>query len=533
MNYHTGNFSRNTEKIITAIEKSKGHSDLVVFAELAVTGYPPRDFLEFNHFLQKTQECLAEIASHCTEIWAIVGAPAINQTGRGKPLFNAAYILGQGRVQSVVKKTLLPTYDVFDEYRYFEPNREFACVEIAGERVAVTICEDLWNVDAAPLYEDDPMERLMAQGPALVVNIAASPFSQKQQARRGQVLVHNALKYQVPLVYVNHVGAQTELVFDGDSKTVNGKGQVVCQLPQFVEAIETIDLENMPTEVAIAHDTLAQVEGALVLGIRDYFGKLGLKKAILGLSGGIDSAVVCVLAAQALGSENVLSVLMPSAYTNLLSVSQAQALCQNLGSPHVVIPIDGATAVFSDALAPFFEGYGPDVTEENLQARTRAVYLMALSNKWGHILLNTTNKSEMAVGYGTLYGDLCGGLSVIGDLYKTEVYALARMMNRQGEVIPRFIIDRAPSAELRENQRDTDSLPGYEVLDPLLRDYVEMRMGPDELVGAGHPAEVVHQVLRLVNGSEWKRHQTAPILRVSDKAFGMGRRMPIVARYLW
>jgi NAD+ synthase (glutamine-hydrolysing) len=533
LNYHTGNFSRNTEKIISAIKKSKGHSDLVVFAELGITGYPPRDFLEFTHFQQKTQECLAEIARECTGIWAIVGAPAPNLTGRGKPLFNAAYVLGNGQVLTAVKKTLLPTYDVFDEYRYFEPNREFACVDIAGKRVAVTICEDLWNVDEAPLYVDNPMERLMTHTPALVVNIAASPFSQKQQARRSEVLARNAIKYRLPVVYVNHIGAQTELVFDGDSKVVAPNGEIVAQLPQFEEAIETIDLDNLPIAVDVDIDGMAQVEGALVLGIRDYFGKLGLQKAILGLSGGIDSAVVCVLAVKALGRENVLSVLMPSAFTHPLSVSQAQLLCQNLGSPHVAIPIDGAVGVFGDTLAPFFSGYGADVTEENLQARARAVYLMALSNKWGHILLNTTNKSEMAVGYGTLYGDLCGGLSVIGDLYKTEVYALARRINHGGEVIPSFILERAPSAELRENQRDTDSLPGYEVLDRLLYDYLEKRMGPDELVAAGHHAHVIAQVLRLVNGSEWKRYQTAPILRVSDKAFGMGRRMPIVAKYQW
>ncbi|MGB0432223.1 MAG: NAD+ synthase, partial [Bacteroidia bacterium] len=437
-----------------------------------------------------------------------------------------------GKVQNVVHKTLLPTYDIFDEYRYFEPNRTFECVSINGEQYALTICEDLWNVDDNPLYYENPMDYLIKQKPKAIINIAASPFSSKQAAKRTHILKKNAEKYGVPIVYVNHIGAQTELIFDGDSRFVNKTGETVTSIPCFKEHSTIIDLNETannnnypkPESIALVHD-------ALVLGIKDYFKKLGLKKATLGLSGGIDSAVVFALAVKALGSQNVLPVLLPSQYTHSLSVSEAVKMAQNLNCEHKIIPIQNIYSAFETELTEHFIGLKADVTEENLQARSRGVLLMALSNKLGYIVLNTTNKSEMAVGYGTLYGDLCGGISVIGDVYKTAVYEMAEYINRTEEIIPRFIIDRPPSAELKEDQKDSDSLPSYDVLDPLLFLYIEERKSPNELINMGFDETVVKRVVKLVNTSEWKRHQTAPILRVSEKAFGMGRRMPIVAKY--
>lgn len=534
LNYHTGNFEQNIGKIIDAIEASKGKADLIVFAELAVCGYPPRDFLEFSHFLDLVEKGVNNIAAHCEGITAIVGAPERNLSNKGKPLFNSAFVLQNGAIVQTVRKSLLPTYDIFDEYRYFEPNEyeHFELVEIGDKRIALTICEDLWNVDDQPLYRRNPMDELIKLNPDLMVNIAASPFSKDHAKARDEIFAKNAKKYQLPLVYVNHVGAQTELLFDGDSRWMDENGKVLKSLPCFKESIEIISTSSPSIESASEQPSIALIHDALVMGIRDYFQKLGLKKATLGLSGGIDSAVVFALAAAALGSENVLPVLLPSQYTSDLSNSEAIKMANNLRCEYKIIPIENIYKAFEQELSSHFEGLPTGIAEENLQARSRGVLLMALSNKLGYILLNTTNKSEMSVGYGTLYGDLCGGISVIGDVYKTEVYELSEYINREKEIIPRFIIDRPPSAELKEDQKDTDSLPVYEVLDPLLKAYIEDRKGPTELLNMGFEEPMIDRVLKLVNGSEWKRHQTAPILRVSNKAFGMGRRMPIVGKYL-
>lgn len=535
LNYHTGNFAANYAKMLSAIEEAKGKADLIVFAELAICGYPPRDFLEFTDFVDQCEVNIHRLATYCEGITAIVGGPERNQSGKGKPLYNAAYVLANGRVQQVVRKSLLPTYDIFDEYRYFEPGLDSnSIVEVNGQKIALTICEDLWNVDDTPLYQHNPMDALMEYKPDFMVNIAASPFSQTQWQERRSILQKNVERYQIPLVYVNHVGAQTELIFDGDSQVWWPGNPQPHLVKSFEEKLEIVDLqqqEDQPytTQTPIAIEAIHQ---ALVLGIRDYFGKLGLKKATLGLSGGIDSAVVAVLAAEALGPENVLPVLLPSQYTADASNTEAVQLAKNLGCAYESIPIENVYQAFSESLSPIMGHLPQDVTEENLQSRSRGVLLMAISNKLGYILLNTTNKSEMAVGYGTLYGDLCGGLSVIGDLYKTEVYALARHMNREKEIIPSFIIERPPSAELKEDQADTDSLPAYEILDPVLRMYIEGRKSPKSIIAAGNDEKMVNRVLKMVNQNEWKRHQTAPILRVSPKAFGMGRRMPIVAKYL-
>lgn len=532
LNYHTGNFEYNSGKIIDAIESVKGKADLIVFAELAICGYPPRDFLEFEDFIDLCEAHIHRIASHCQGIHAIVGAPSRNKEAQGKRLFNSAYVLGDGKVKEVVSKTLLPTYDIFDEYRYFEPNQTSKLVEIDGHKVALTICEDLWNVGNSKLYPSTPMDALKELEPHVMVNIAASPFSAEQADKRKKVLQANATQYELPLVYVNHVGAQTELIFDGDSQVLNASGELLHSSESFQESIDVVDVFAKQTVKWRASERIEKIHDALVLGIHDYFKKLGLKKAILGLSGGIDSAVVCALAARALGPENVMSVLLPSQYTADASVSEAINLANNQGSPYKIIPIKDVFGAFESELTEHFEGKPSDVTEENLQARSRGVMLMALSNKLGYILLNTTNKSEMAVGYGTLYGDLCGGISVIGDVYKTDVFALARYINKDHEIIPEFIITRPPSAELKEDQQDTDSLPPYSELDPILKHYIEERLSPNDIVELGYDEKTVRRVIKLINTSEWKRHQTAPILRVSEKAFGMGRRMPIVAKYL-
>lgn len=533
LNYHTGNFTNNTHKIIEAIieAKNKG-AELVVFAELAVCGYPPRDFLEFDNFLLESEKAVQNIADASQGIYTIVGAPTKNNSEKGKDLFNSALVLKDGKIIHKVHKTLLPTYDIFDENRYFEPNSEFNLIEINGKKIALTICEDIWNVDNNPLYKEEPMQYLIKQKPELIINIAASPFSFTHAAVRSKILKFNAQNYHIPIVYVNHIGAQTEIIFDGDSRFVDARGENIVRLDRFKEAIAIVDTKN--TEVEKAHELskMDAIYQALILGVRDYFSKLSLHKATLGLSGGIDSAVVFCLAVEALGAENVLPVLLPSKYTSDLSNSEAVKLAQNLGCDYKLIPIEDTFNAFTKTLAPHFKGMSENVTEENLQSRSRGVILMALSNKLGYILLNTTNKSEMAVGYGTLYGDLCGGISVIGDLYKTEVYELARYINRNSEIIPDFIITRPPSAELKEDQKDSDSLPDYAILDPLLKAYIEEQKGPKELAEMGFDPTLVKRVLKMVNSNEWKRHQTAPILRVSNKAFGMGRRMPIVAKYL-
>ncbi len=536
LNFHIGNFEQNKQKMIGAIHRAeKEKADLVVFSELAIAGYPPRDFLEFRDFVDKGLQAVDEIASHCTRVAAIVGVPTYNPHRKGKPLYNSAAFLWQGKVQKVIHKTLLPNYDIFDEYRYFEPNNRFEIVEFKGKKIALTICEDIWDVDESPLYTINPMDELMAFSPDIMINIAASPFNYRQAVIREGVLRRNTEKYHLPLFYVNHVGAQTEILFDGGSLVMNSHSKTVDVMRYFEEDFRVYDVEAVekadsapierPAEVALIHD-------ALVMGIRNYFHKLGFTKAILGLSGGIDSAVTAVLAAEALGNENVYNILLPSEFSSGHSVTDALQLAQNLKMPHDTIPIKKAYDTFNEILKPYFKGLPFNIAEENLQARIRGVILMAISNKFGYILLNTSNKSEAAVGYGTLYGDMNGGLSVLGDVYKTRVYALARYINRHSEIIPENIITKAPSAELRPGQKDSDALPDYEILDKILQEYIENRRGPAEIVALGFDEKLVKRVLRLVNINEYKRYQTPPMLRVSPKAFGMGRRMPIVAKYL-
>ncbi len=540
LNYTIGDFEGNSEKIIQYINKVKSDgADLVAFSELSVCGYYPHDLLEKKEFIQKAENAILKIAESCVGIAAIVGAPKLNESERGKQLFNAAFFLTDGKIKSVHKKTLLPTYDIFDEYRHFEPNKDFAVVEYKGEKIAITICEDLW--DELPtanefgkdkLYQTSPMEELAKFNPDFVINISASPFSYNQEGWRKNVLINKAKKYNLPIFYINQVGAQTELIFDGGSVFIDSLGEIRKELKYFAEDGLLVDTQNIgEKQVQNKVETTEKIYDALVLGIRDYFQKMGFKKATLGLSGGIDSAVTVVLAVRALGAENVRVLLMPSKYSSDHSVEDARQLAENLNVQYEIINIQSAVDAFEKELSPLFEGTEPGVTEENIQARARGIYVMALSNKFGHILLNTTNKSESAVGYGTLYGDMNGGMAVLGDVYKMEVFRLARFMNQDGEIIPENSITKPPSAELRPDQKDTDSLPAYEALDEMLFNYIELNKSPKEIAALGFDEKEVLRVIRMVNMNEYKRFQAAPILRVSSKAFGFGRKMPLVARY--
>jgi len=561
-NYHIGNFEANTAKILTAIDQAKKEkADLVVFTELCVCGYPPRDFLEFTDFINKSYAAIDIIKAAADTIGVIIGAPAINPDKAGKDLFNAAWFLYEGKVAGTAYKSLLPTYDVFDEYRYFEPGYSWQVIEFKGQKIALTICEDIWNLGDNPLYRVCPMDKLIAQQPHLMINISASPFDYDHDDDRKEVIRANVLKYNLPMFYCNAVGSQTEVVFDGGSLVMDAGGQLIKEGKYFQEDFIIADLDQVKKEGSghepvavrtfdkdmrvsrasdpdtivqylIAEKNIREIYQALVLGIRDYFSKMGFTKAILGSSGGIDSAVTLALACDALGKENVTAILMPSQYSSGHSVSDAEQLSKNLGNPYQVIPIKDVYESFLTALKPTFKDLPFSVAEENIQSRTRGNLLMAIANKFGYILLNTSNKSELSTGYGTLYGDMAGGLSVLGDVYKIQVYALARYINKEKEIIPVNIIDKEPSAELRPNQKDSDSLPEYNVLDKVLYQYIERRQSPKDIVAIGIDEALVKRILRLVNINEYKRNQFCPIIRVSCKAFGVGRRLPIVAKYL-
>jgi len=538
LNYIIGDFNFNTQKIISTIHDAKlQDADLVVFAELSVCAYPPRDFLEFSEFIESCRTSAEEIAEHCHGIACIIGLPTNNPKVQGKNLFNSAYFIENGKVKAVVNKALLPNYDVFDEYRYFEPAIDFKCIDFMGSKIALTICEDLWNINDNPMYVTCPMDVLIQEKPDLMINIAASPFAYNHDEERVLILGDNCRKYQVPLFYVNQIGAQTEIIFDGGSLVFDDKGFLLDEMPYFTEALKVYEFDQGKVKglEQIVHDSqndIAQIHDAIVLGIKDYFQKSGFTKAILGLSGGIDSAIVCALAAEALGSKNVMAVLMPSEFSSDHSIQDALDLVKNLNCQHEVIPIKEATLAFQSMMKPVFKDLPFSVAEENIQARSRAIVLMAMSNKFGYILLNTSNKSECAVGYGTLYGDMAGAIGVLGDVYKTQVYKLATNINRNGNIIPQNSIVKPPSAELRPGQKDSDSLPEYELLDAILFQYIELKQSLISITKMGFDEALVKKVLRMVNVAEFKRNQAPPILRVSPKAFGVGRRMPIVGKYL-
>ncbi len=543
LDYHIGNFLENTTSIVLEIKKAQQYNaDLIVFSELSICGYPPLDLLERKEFIQRCEVEINKIARICNQIGAIIGGPSLNPDPKGKMLFNTAYFLNEGKIKQVFYKSLLPTYDIFDEYRYFEPNTNFSLLEFKGKKIAVTICEDLWDNQPVEnefarrrLYKLSPMKELAKLGPDFIINIAASPFSHTRVESKKQIFIDKAKDFNLPVIYVNQVGAQTQLIFEGGSMAIDNKGEIIEQLNFFSPDVRIIELEHLngkkKPKVFEKTDRLKMMHDALVTGIKGYFGKMGFSKAVVGLSGGIDSAITLVLAAQALGNDNVHALLMPSEYSSEHSVSDSVKLVGNLGVSSDVIKIHEIFNDYQTSLKPMFKDLPEDIAEENIQSRIRGTLLMAYSNKLGHILLNTSNKSETAVGYGTLYGDMSGGLSVLGDVYKTEVYELARYINRKKEVIPENIISKPPSAELKLNQKDTDSLPEYDILDNILNEYIEKQMTPDEIVCSGFDADLVSKIIKMVNMNEYKRYQTPPILRISSKAFGAGRRIPLVAKY--
>jgi len=543
LNYHIGNFAGNKELICSSIQKAKEEgSDLIIFSELCVPGYPPLDLLDRYDFIEKCNRTVTEIAKECTGIAAIVGSPTINKNKEGKKLYNSALLLSEGKVIFCANKALLPTYDIFDEYRYFEPEKKFSVVQFKDKKLAITICEDLWDeqpfdneFEKARLYTVSPMEELAKQNPDIIINISASPFSYTKTEIRENIFRSKGKKYGIPVISVNQTGANTELIFDGASIIVNQKGDVYERLPFFKEAVETFSFDDIVSGKVVRKeeksDPVELIHNALVCGIRDYFSKTGLKSCIIGLSGGIDSAICLCLAAEALGNENIRALLMPSRYSSDHSITDAVALSDKLKVKYDIISIEEPFSSFERVLNPVFEGRSRDVTEENIQARVRAVMLMAVSNKFGNILLNTSNKSEAAVGYGTLYGDMAGGLSVIGDVYKTDIYKLADFINRNSEIIPENIITKLPSAELRPDQFDSDSLPDYAILDSILYQYIELQKPAERIILDGSDRETVLKVIHLINFNEYKRYQAPPVLRISSKAFGTGRRMPLVAKY--
>lgn len=538
INYHIGNFQENTKKIITYIKQAEEvGADLVVFPEIVIGGYLAKDLFKYTSFIDACEASIKEIAAVCTNIACILGAPVRNQDVRAKQLFNSALFIAEGKVQQIVHKTLLPDYDVFDEYRYFEPNDIFACVSFKGTKIALTICEDLWNEQIPLLYKQNPMAELAKQQPDVMINIAASPFSETHFQTRCALMNAHIQQYKLPAFYVNTIGAHADIIFDGRSLVFDQEAKRIDVLKAFEEDLRLYRVENrhIAALAEVQHEqpreAIADIHDALVLGIKDFFAKSGFKKAILGLSGGIDSAIVAALACEALGASNVMGVLMPSVYSSDHSLKDALDLVANTGCLHEVVPIKEAAQVFDTLLAPAFQGKAYDITEENIQARLRAVILMAISNKHGYILLNTSNKSEAAVGYGTLYGDMAGALGVIGDVFKTKVYELARYINRNEIVIPENTITKAPSAELRPDQKDSDSLPEYDVLDAVLHRYIELEWSAQEIIADGYEEPLVQRILKLVIGAEFKRFQSPPILRVTRKAFGVGRAMPLVAKH--
>ncbi|RLD70706.1 MAG: NAD+ synthase [Bacteroidetes bacterium] len=496
---------------------------------------------EFIHTCGQSIEKLATLVDPATGV--LVGGPEFNPNKDGKLLFNSAFFLHEGKVKQVFRKSLLPTYDIFDEYRYFEPNREFHILEFKNRKLAVTICEDLWDeqpfdneFSRSRLYTSNPLEELSVFEPDVIINIAASPFSHRKMEVKQSIFTGKAKRYKLPVLYCNQVGAHTELIFEGGSLAIHSSGRVAAKLPYFREDILICDLDELTESEphpspGVIPGRIGTMADALICGIKDYFGKLGFRTATLGLSGGIDSAVTLALAAEALGPANLHVLLLPSQYSSDHSVNDSVQMAENLGIKYDILPIEALFNEFRETLQALFKDMPEDIAEENIQARIRGTLLMALSNKFGNILLNTSNKSETAVGYGTLYGDMSGGLSVLGDVYKTDVYLLALYLNQEQEVIPANIISKPPSAELKPDQKDSDSLPPYDVLDQILEAYIERQLPVEKLEALGFDPKLVSRVIKLVNMNEYKRYQTPPILRVSSKAFGIGRRLPLVARY--
>ncbi|MGA2807489.1 MAG: NAD+ synthase [Terracidiphilus sp.] len=537
INPTVGDFTGNIEKIVDVSRRAAAQgARLAVFSELAICGYPPADFLEKPSFLARCRTAVDELAAATRDLPTAVlaGVALPTEAESGKAAVNAAVLLDSGQVVLEQHKRLLPFYDVFDEQRYFAPSKGQRVVELDGVRLAITICEDAWNDKnfwPRRLYTIDPMEELMRQQPAVHINLSSSPFWHGKRAIRREMLAAIARRDGVPVLLCNQVGGNDSLIFDGSSLALDARGELIAQAASFEDDLVLVDPFNAPVIPAPEEDDTAAAYRALVLGTRDYVRKCGFRKALIALSGGIDSALVAAVAKDALGAENVLAIGMPSPYSSAGSIDDSRRLADNLGIRFEVIGISGLFGEFTRALEPLFAGTRPDTTEENIQSRIRGNLMMALSNKFSSLVLTTGNKSEMAVGYCTLYGDMIGALAVIGDLVKTRVYAVCRWLNREREVIPPAILEKPPSAELRPDQKDTDSLPPYEVLDPILEAYVERYETPEQIAHAhGFSLELVQQVVRLVERSEYKRQQAAPVLKVTSKSFGMGRRFPIAVK---
>jgi len=536
INTTVGALDSNARKMLDYVGQAKGKADVILFPELAIPGYPPKDLLELSGFVEANVRTLNQFAEQIEGIQVIVGFAEPNREPSGKPCFNSAAIIRDRKIISVHRKSLLPTYDVFDEGRYFEPSSAQELVQMNGCPVGVTVCEDVWNDKDSfprPLYHIDPLQIQVNMGAEYIMNISASPYHQEKWEERHKLLQNEARKYRKFVIYLNLVGGNDELIFDGRSVIFSPQGEVMARAKDFEEDLLIFDLNSK--EPIIRSSSVSRIENvkkALVLGIRDYVSKCGFSKVHMGLSGGVDSAVTCALAVEALGPENVLGVLMPSQYSSDHSVTDAEALAKNLGIRHEIIPIKHVFDTYRDDLRPIFKNAAEDVTEENLQARVRGNLLMALSNKYNLLLLSTGNKSELAVGYTTLYGDSCGGLAVISDVPKTMVYDLAKFINRDREIIPQNTITKPPSAELRPGQKDSDSLPQYEILDPILEAYIEDNLDVDQIVQRTKgDRELVRKILLMVDRAEYKRKQLPIGLKITSKAFGFGRRMPIAQRY--
>jgi len=536
INPTVGDIAGNLEKIKSFISVAKKkHVDLVIFPELAVIGYPPMDLLEKERFIESNLSAVETLTKQAPKMGVIIGFVKKNPHQPGMPLLNCAGLLYNGKLTFTHAKTLLPSYDVFDETRYFQSPSRVKRTLFFNNKIGISICEDIWNDKdfwERRLYAKDPIRELTKQKVELIINISASPFSQGKGELRYQMIKNVAKRYNLPIIYVNQVGGNDSLIFDGGSFALDEKGRLIAQAKRFDEDFVIVDFNNLPgSEITFQEDELASIHQALLLGIKDYVKKTGFKKVLLGLSGGIDSSLTCLLAVQALGKKNVCGVLMPSPYSSTSSVKDAKKLAENLGIEHEVIPIENLFSSYKRSLNKAFEGMSEDVTEENIQARIRGTLLMALSNKYGYLLLSTGNKSELAMGYCTLYGDMAGGLAVISDLPKTLVYRLAGYLNREKEWIPKNVLTKAPSAELRPNQKDEDSLPPYTILDEILHSYIEENKGKEEIIRQGFDADLVKEVLEKIDRNEYKRRQAPPGLKVTSKAFGFGRRMPIAQKF--
>ena len=534
LNFTVGDFRGNSEKLVSAYERAvREGAELCVGSELGLCGYPPRDLLNRRDFVESHERALREVAKRVGKVPLLIGGIEKTNQKAGRPLYNTAFLVEKGKTRAVARKILLPTYDVFDEDRYFEAGDKVGSVRIAGKRVGVTICEDIWNdEDLWPerRYRIDPVRELAKKGMDLLINLSASPWNIGKEKVRYRLLAEVAKREKIPVIQVNQVGGNDELVFDGQSLGVGVKGGLLARGVAFMEDVKVVDIGGKEEKPVWAGDE-EQVFQALVLGTRDYLQKCGFQEVVLGLSGGIDSALVAVVAAEALGKDKVLGVAMPSRFSSAGSVADAEALAKRLGIRYQKIPIEDTFAAMLRSIAPAREGRSGGLTEENLQSRIRGMTLMAISNDSGRLLLTTGNKSEMAVGYCTLYGDMCGALAVIADVPKTLVYRISRWINREREIIPKNSIEKAPSAELRPDQKDQDSLPPYEELDRILESYVVNEGSIQGMVKKGISKVLAEEMVRKIDISEYKRRQAAPGLKVTTKAFGVGRRIPLAQRF--